>query len=110
VRRILDGFHLRVRFAARVVVVAVLAALGVTETGQKQLVGLELAAAEATASWSGLLTDLEQRDLPAPLLVVTEGTRDSRRHSTRGRRLHDAQVAQSGGRCPVHARPELKRD
>ena len=33
----LDGFHLRVRLAGRVVVVPVLAALGVTDTGQKQL-------------------------------------------------------------------------
>lgn len=31
----LDGFHLRVRLAGRVVVVPVLAALGVTESGQK---------------------------------------------------------------------------
>ena len=35
----LDGFHLRVRLAGRVVV-PVLAALGVTDTGQKQVVGL----------------------------------------------------------------------
>ncbi|MDA1097289.1 MAG: transposase, partial [Chloroflexi bacterium] len=47
----LDGFHLRVRLAGRVVVVPVLAALGVTDTGQKQLLALQLAAAEATTSW-----------------------------------------------------------
>ena len=36
----LDGFYLRVRLAGRVVSVPVLAALGVTDTGQKQLVAL----------------------------------------------------------------------
>src|SRR5690606_21239639 len=69
----LDGFHLRVRLAGRVVSVPVLAALGVTDTGQKQLVALQLAAAEATASWSSLLGDLQRRGLPAPLLVITDG-------------------------------------
>jgi transposase-like protein len=36
----LDGFHLKLRVARRVVSVPVLAALGVTETGQKCLLGL----------------------------------------------------------------------
>jgi putative transposase len=111
----LDGFHLRIRLAGRVVVVPVLAALGVTESGQKQLVSLRLAAAEATSSWSGLLTDLQQRGLPAPLLVVTDGhaglkkaleawptVRVQRCTTHKGRNLEDA--------CPVHARPELRRD
>lgn len=111
----LDGFHLRVRLAGRVVVVPVLAALGVTETGQKQLVALQLAAAEATASWTGLLTDLQARGLPAPLLVVTDGhaglkkaletwptVRVQRCTTHKWRNLQDA--------CPKHARPELKRD
>jgi putative transposase len=40
----LDGFHLKVRLARRVVSVPVLAALGVTETGQKYLLSLHLAA------------------------------------------------------------------
>lgn len=111
----LDGFHLRVRLAGRVVVVPVLAALGVTDTGHKQLLALQLAAAEATTSWGGLLADLQQRGLPAPLLVVTDGhaglkkaleawpsVRVQRCTAHKGRNLADA--------CPVHARPELRRD
>lgn len=110
----LDGFHLRVRLAGRVVV-PVLAALGVTDTGQKQLLALQLAAAEATTSWGGLLADLQRRGLPAPLLVVTDGhaglkkaleawptVRVQRCTAHNGRNLTDA--------CPVHARPELQRD
>ena len=111
----LDGFHLRVRFARRVVMVPVLAVLGVTNTGQKQLVALRLVTAEATASWGGLLADLQRRGLPAPLLVVTDGhaglkkaleawptVRVQRCTTHKGRNLEDA--------CPVHARRELKRD
>lgn len=111
----LDGFHLRVRLAGRVVTVPVLAALGVTESGQKQLVALYLATTEATSSWGGLLGDLQRRGLPAPLLVVTDGhaglkkaleawptVRVQRCTTHKGRNLDDA--------CPVHARPELRRD
>jgi len=111
----LDGIHLRVRLAGRVVVVPVLVALGVTNTGQKQLLALHLAVAEATASWGGLLADLQRRGLPAPMLVVTDGhagltkaleawpmVRVQRCTAHKGRNLDDA--------CPVHARPELRRD
>ena len=69
----LDGFHVKVRLAKRVVAVPVLAALGVLENGQKRLIALQLAATEATPSWSGLLQDLQRRRLPAPLLVITDG-------------------------------------
>jgi putative transposase len=70
----LDGFHLKVRLVSRrVIAVPVLAVLGVTESGQKRLVALQLVATEATRSWSGLLTDVQRRGLPAPLLVVTDG-------------------------------------
>ena len=69
----LDGVHLRVRLAGLVVMVPVLAALGVTDTGQKRLLAMQLAASEAAASWGGLLAKLQQRGLPAPLLVVTDG-------------------------------------
>jgi transposase-like protein len=87
----------------------------VTETGQKQLVALQLATTEATTAWSGLLGDLQRRGLPAPLLVVTDGhaglkkaldawptVRVQRCTTHKGRNLDDA--------CPVHARPELHRD
>ena len=50
----LDGMHLKVRMARRVVSVPVLAVLGVTEDGRKQLVSLALAVSESGASWSGV--------------------------------------------------------
>ena len=45
----LDGFHLKVRMARRVVSAPVLAVLGVAEDGTKHLVALTLAASEAGA-------------------------------------------------------------
>jgi transposase-like protein len=111
----LDGFHLKVRMARRVIAVPVLAALGVTDNGQKRLVTLQLAVTEATTSWSALLTDFQRRGLSSPLLVVTDGhaglksalkawstTRIQRCATHKGRNLADA--------CPVHARAEMKRD
>jgi putative transposase len=111
----LDGFHLKVRLAKRIVAVPVLAALGVLENGQKRLISLQLAATETTASWNGLLSDLQRRGLPAPLLVVTDGhaglkialkawstVRIQRCTTHKARNLADA--------CPVYARAEMKRD
>ena len=58
-----DGFHLKVRLARRVVSVPVLAVLGVAEDGTKVLVSLRLAASEAPSHWSGVLLDLQRRGL-----------------------------------------------
>ena len=111
----LNAVYSRVRLAGRVISVPILAALGVTENGQKQLVSLPLAAAEATASWGGMLTDLQRRGLPTTLLVISDGhagltkaleawpTVQVQRCTThKGRNLEDA--------GPVDARPELRRD
>ncbi len=54
----LDGFHLKVRMARRVVSVPVLAVLGVAEDGRKHLVALKLAASEAGSHWASLIADL----------------------------------------------------
>lgn len=64
---------MKVRLARRVVSVPVLAALGVTETGEKCLLSLQLAVSEAVASWGAVVTNLQQRGLPAPLLLVVDG-------------------------------------
>ena len=69
----LDGFHLEVRMAKRVVSVPVLVALGVAPDGQKRLLSLCPAASEASTHWSSLVEDLQARGLPAPKLVVSDG-------------------------------------
>ena len=69
----LDGFHLKVRMAKRVVSVPVLAAVGVAPDGQKRLLTLRLAVSEGSVHWGSLVEDLQRRGLPAPRLVVSDG-------------------------------------
>ena len=51
----LDGFHLKVRMAKRVISVPVLVALGVAPDGQKRLLSLRLAVSEASTHWGSVL-------------------------------------------------------
>lgn len=111
----LDGFHLKVRMAKRVVSVPVLAALGVAETGQKCLLQLRLAAAEAAVTWGGVVTDLQQRGLAAPLLLVVDGNGGLKNalkqwEGVRTQRCTTHKLENLKAHCPQHARAEMKRD
>lgn len=111
----LDGVHLNVRLAKRVVSVPVLATLGVTETGQKCLLSLRLAVSEATTTWGAVITDLQQRGLVAPLLLIVDGNGGlksalKRWDGVRIQRCTTHKLANLKEHCPRHARPEMKRD
>lgn len=111
----LDGFHLKVRVARRVVSVPVLAALGVTETGQKCLLTLRLAASEAAATWGATVTDLQQRGLTAPRLVIVDGNAGlknalARWDGVRVQRCTTHKLENLLAHCPRHAQAEMKRD
>ena len=69
----LDGFHMKVRMAKRVISVPVLAALGVTPDGQKRLLSLRLAVSEASTHWSSMLEGLQAQGLRAPKLLISDG-------------------------------------
>jgi len=111
----LDGMHLKVRMARRVVSVPVLVILGVAEDGSKCLIGLDLAVSEASAHWSRLIKNLASRGLRAPELIIADG------HAGLGKavkewpeaRIQRCTLHKWGNlkdACPVHARRELKRD
>jgi putative transposase len=111
----LDGMHLKVRMARRVVSVPVLAVLGVAEDGTKRLLGLELAVSEAGEHWSRLVTDFARRGLPSPVLVVTDGHRGLAKAvevwpeaQVQRCTLHKWRNLEKC--CPAHARREIKRD
>lgn len=111
----LDGFHLRVRMAKRVVSVPVLAALGVTETGQKCLLSLRLAVSEAKTTWGAVVTNLQERGLVAPLLLVVDGNGGLKSvlkqwDGVRVQRCTTHKLENLKEHCPRHARPEMKRD
>jgi len=112
---LLDGMHLKVRMARRVVSVPVLVILGIAEDGRKCLIGLDLAVSEASAHWSGLVKDLASRGLKAPRLIIADG------HAGLGKAMKEwpeARIqrcavhkwANLKDACPAHARRELKRD
>jgi transposase-like protein len=111
----LDGFHLKVRMARRVVSVPVLAVLGVAQDGTKRLVALELAASEAETHWSGLISDLQRRGLASPVLIVSDGHRGLTKAietwpEADVQRCTVHKWANLMKHCPRHAHAELKRD
>ena len=69
----LDGFHLKVRMARRVISVPILVALGVAEDGSKRLLSLKLVVKESGASWYGFVNDLAKRGMTRPALLITDG-------------------------------------
>jgi transposase-like protein len=52
---------------------ALLCVLGAREDGTKELLALELGYRESAASWAGVLRDLRDRGLAAPLVAVGDG-------------------------------------
>lgn len=111
----LDGFHLKVRLARRVVSVPVLAALGVAEDGTKTLVALRLAASEAGRHWSWLIEDLEARGLQAPRYLVSDGHKGLAKAVTVWPETKVQRCVWHKGEnlrkhCPRHAHGELQRD
>jgi transposase-like protein len=111
----LDGFHLKVRLARRVVSVPVLAVLGVREGGEKQLLALRLASSEAAANWGEVIADLQRRGLAAPLLVVVDGHQGlgkalSKWSGAKIQRCTVHKLRNLTEACPKHARGEMKRD
>jgi transposase-like protein len=111
----LDGFHLKVRLARRVVSVPVLAVLGVAEDGTKTLVALRLAASEAGKHWSWLIEDLEARGLQAPLYLVSDGHKGLAKAVTVWPETKVQRCVWHKGEnlrkhCPRHAHGELQRD
>jgi putative transposase len=70
-----DGQRLRVRAGERVTTISVLLALGVRTTGEKVVLGLQVARGERTEAWSTLLEELARRGLRRPTLVVSDGSR-----------------------------------
>jgi putative transposase len=111
----LDGFHVKVRLARRVVAVPMLAALGVRPNGQKVLVALRLATSEAARLWAELLEDLQRRGLAAPELLIVDGHAGLRKAlaawpGVRVQRCTQHKLRNLLEHCPRHAHPELRRD
>ena len=68
----LDALYLKVREGGRVVSKAVLVAYGVDHTGERQVLGCEVASGEMQACWKAFLERLVDRGLSGTLLVVSD--------------------------------------
>lgn len=113
---LLDGIRLPVRLARRVVKVPVLVVMGVTETGEREVLDLRIAPSESGEAWSGMVTQLIDRGLSAPQLVQIDGNRSLinaiRKHwpETLIQRCTKHKYENLKSHCPKHAHDELKRD
>ncbi len=111
----LDGFHLKVRLARRVVSAPVLAVLGVAEDGRKVLVSLRLAVSEAGVHWRCAIDDLKARGLAAPRVIVSDGHKGLAKANAawpeaKVQRCTQHKWSNLKKHCPAHAHAELKRD
>jgi putative transposase len=113
----LDGFHLPVRLARRVVRVPVLAVIGVRQSdGKKILLSLSIARSESTASWSAVVEDLVRRNLAQPALTVLDGNAGALRSireswpKARIQRCTKHKLENLRAKAPKHSHAELKRD
>jgi putative transposase len=111
----LDGIHLKVRLARRVVSVPVLIAMGVDETGTKHVVSMTLCTSEAAVHWGALIEDLRGRGLRTPLIIVGDGHKGLQKAARTwpGARVQRCSIHKQENlmdHCPIHARAEVKRD
>ena len=67
----LDGSHFK--YHPNAAAEPVLAAWGIDTDGKPVFVGLDAASSESGDAWAGFLTDLGERGLGCPLLVVSDG-------------------------------------
>ena len=110
----LDGSFFKLHPKARAE--PVLVAWGIDVDGKPVFLGLAPGAAESTDAWRGLLEDLEDRGLGAPLLVISDGGKGlcAAIECSFAASLHQRCVVHVCrnviAKVPTHAQGEVKRD
>jgi transposase-like protein len=93
----LDATYEKVRDdSGRVVSMALVVAYGVAETGEREVVGLEVCKSEDYAFWRGFLSGLVSRGLSGVMLVVSDA------HQGLRRAIDEVFLGASWQRCRVH--------
>ena len=92
----LDALYLKVRQNHRVVSMAVVIAIGVRETGEREILGLSIGASEESAFWMEFLRGLVQRGLKGVQLVISDA------HSGLKEAISAVLNGASWQRCRVH--------
>ena len=92
----LDALYLKVREGSRVVSRAVLIAYAVSEEGERQVLGVEVAAGEMEVCWRAFLAGLVQRGLRGVQLVISDA------HAGLKAAVRSVLNGTSWQRCTVH--------
>lgn len=93
----LDATYVKVREAGRVVSMAALVATGVAVTGERRVLGLELAAGNDEGSaWPAFIRGLVERGLTGVRLVISDD------HRGLVRAVHEQLLGAAWQRCRVH--------
>ena len=112
----LDAIAVPVKAAGRSQQMAVLVALGVHETGERELLGLSLVTSESGPAWKSFIEDLSARELAAPALCVIDGHAGLRKAiattwpACAVQRCVVHKLRNLEARCPKHAWPDLLAD
>lgn len=92
----LDALYLKVRQNHRIVNMALVIAIGVRETGEREVLGFELGASEEQAFWLDFLRQLVRRGLKGVRLVISDA------HQGLKGAIEQVLTGASWQRCRVH--------
>ena len=92
----LDALYIKVREDGRVLSKAVLIATGVSELGEREIVGVTVASGEMEPCWSDFLRSLQMRGLTKVKMVISDA------HSGLRRAIQTTLVGATWQRCMVH--------
>lgn len=92
----LDALYLKVRQNHRIVSLALVIAIGVSEQGERSLLGFALGASETEAFWQEFLRTLVQRGLQGVQLVISDA------HEGLKQAIGEVLSGASWQRCRVH--------
>ena len=92
----LDALYVKVREGGRVVSKAALVAYGVAETGEREVLGVDVAAGEMESAWKSFLESLVSRGLRGVELVISDN------HSGLRKAIRAVMNGSSWQRCTVH--------
>jgi transposase-like protein len=92
----LDALYLKVRENHRIVSKAVVIAIGVRETGEREILGVDIGGSEEAAFWTQFLRDLVARGLTGVELVISDA------HEGLKTALEKVLSGASWQRCRVH--------
>ena len=79
----LDALYVKVREGGRTVSKAVLIATGVSVTGEREVLGVDVASGEMEGCWAGFLRSLKERGLSGVELVISDAHTGLRKAITR---------------------------